>query len=313
MSSTALPYVLLTGLLFGSSLIVSRYAVGQMAPTTFVWLRLALSTAAFAAIYAAAAARRLATGRASRRALPRGRALWRDGVMLGIFSTAVPMVGTIASLRYLSAGVTALLLTISPAVVVLLAHFLLPDERLTPRKAAGIGLALAGAALLVARGESGLPGVTGSPIGYALAIGAILIDSLMIIYTRRHCADHDTFDLSAARTLVAVLAVAPLSLLFVGFDLSAVTRAGAAGLLYSAAASTFGGLILFLWVNQRFGATTASLSSYVLPVVAAVGGVLLLGERISPVMVAGTALIVGGIVVLNRPEAAAAAVFQAGE
>ena len=39
MSPTALPYVLLTGLLFGSSLIVSRYAVGQMAPTTFVWLR----------------------------------------------------------------------------------------------------------------------------------------------------------------------------------------------------------------------------------------------------------------------------------
>ena len=302
MSPTALPYVLLTGLLFGSSLIVSRYAVGQMAPTTFVWLRLALSTAAFAAAYALSAARRRP------RRLPTDRALRRDGVILGVFSTAVPMVGTIASLRYLSAGITALLLTISPAVVVLLAHFLLPDERLTPRKAAGIGLALAGAALLVARGESGLPGVAGSPIGYALALGAILIDSLMVIYTRRHCANHDTFDLSAARTLVAVLVVAPLSLLFVGFDLSAVTRAGAVGLLYSAAASTFGGLMLFLWVNQRFGATTASLSSYVLPVVAAVGGVLFLGERITPVMAAGTALIVGGIVVLNRPEAAVAVV-----
>ncbi len=277
-----------------------------MDPTTFVWLRLAISSAAFVVVYAVSAAR----GRPRRP--PTDRTLWRDGAILGIFSTAIPMVGTIASLRYLSAGVTALLLTISPAVVVLLAHFLLPDERLTPRKSAGIGLALAGAALLVLRGESGLPGVAGSPIGYALALGAILIDSLMIIYTRRHCADHDTFDLSAARTLVAVLAVAPLSLLFVGFDLSAVTRAGAAGLFYSAAAATFGGLMLFLWVNQRFGATAASLSSYVLPVVAAVGGVLFLGERITPVMAAGTALIVGGIVVLNRPEAAAA-VFQAGE
>ena len=306
MSPTALPYILLTGLLFGSSLIASRYAVGQMDPTTFVWLRLALSTAAFAAIYVVSAAR----GRPRRP--PTDRVLWRDGVMLGIFSTALPMVGTIASLRYLSAGVTALLLTISPAVVVLLAHFLLPDEPLTPRKSAGIGLALAGAALLVLRGESGLPGVAGSPIGYALAIGAILCDALMIIYTRRRCAGHNTFDLSAARTLVAVLAVPPLSLLLVGFDLSAVTRAGAAGLLYSTVAATFGGLILFLWVNQRFGATAASLSSYVLPVVDAAGGVLFLGERITPVMAAGTALILGGIIVLNRPDAAAA-VFQAGE
>ena len=101
MSPSALPYVLLTGLLFGSSLIVSRYAVGQMAPTTFVWLRLALSTAAFAAVYAVSAARRRP------RRLPTDRALWRDGVILGVFSTALPMVGTIASLRYLSAGITA--------------------------------------------------------------------------------------------------------------------------------------------------------------------------------------------------------------
>ena len=83
-----------------------------------------------------------------------------------------------------------------------------------------------------------------------------------------------------------------------------MTRAGAAGLFYSAAASSFGGLMLFLWVNQRFGATSASLSSYVLPVVAAAGGVLFLGERITPVMAAGTALILGGIIVLNRPDAA---------
>lgn len=302
MSPSALPYVLLTGLLFGSSLIVSRYAVGQMEPTTYIWLRLAISLILFGGVYAGAALR----GRPRR--LPAGRTLWRDGVMLGVFSTALPMIGTIASLRYLSAGVTALLLTITPAVVVLLAHFLLPDEPLSPRKAAGIGLALAGAALLVLRGESGLPGVAGSPIGYALALGAILCDALMIIYIRRRCADHDTFSLSTARTLVAVAVVAPLSLLFVGLDLSAVTRTGAAGLVYSAVASTFGGLMLFQWVNQRFGATSASLSSYVLPVVAAVGGVLFLGERITPVMAAGTALIIGGIVVLNRPKVAAAVV-----
>lgn len=296
MIPAALPYVLLIGLLFGSSLIVSRYSVTQIAPTTFVWLRLAVSLAAFAVVYAAGA-----RSRRRPRGLPLGdRALLRDGLVLGIFGTAVPMVGYIASLQYQSAGMTALLITTAPALTVLLAHFFLPDERLTPGKAAGIGLALAGAALLVVRGESGLAGIAGSPIGYGLVLGAILIDCLMVIYTRRRCSTHDTFDLSATRTLVAALVVAPLSLLLVGFDLSAVTTAGAAGLLYSAAAGTFGGLMLFQWVNQRYGATSASLASYVLPVVAAIGGVLFLGERITPVMAAGMAFIIGGIVVLNR-------------
>lgn len=295
MIPAALPYVLLIGLLFGSSLIVSRFSLPQFGPPTFVWLRLAISLVAFVVVYSA----RVVRGRPARPRPIDDRALLRDGVVLGVFGTALPMLGYVSSLQYQSAGVTALLITIGPAVTVLMAHFLLPDERMTARKGVGIGLALAGAALLVIRGESGLAGIAGSPIGYTLVLGSILIDSAMVIYTRRRCTTHDTFDLSAARTLVAVVVVAPLSLLLVGLDLSAVTPAGAAALLYSAVAGTFGGLMLFLWVNQKYGATSASLAAYVLPVVAAVGGVLFLDEHITPVMAAGMAFIISGIVVLN--------------
>jgi drug/metabolite transporter (DMT)-like permease len=296
MSPAALPYILLLGLLFGSTLLVSRFSLGQFAPTTYTWLRLVISTVAFAAVYLASAWR----GRGRR--LPAGRALWRDAILLGIFGTAVPMVAYVASLQYQSAGVTALLLTTAPAITALLAQFLLPDERLTVRKGAGILLALAGTALVVLRGESGLAGVAGRPIGYAMVIGAIAIDSFMIVYTRKHCREYDTVDLSSARMLVATLVVAPLSLALVGFDLSAVTTTGYLALVYASAAGTFGGLMLFLWVNQRFGATAVSLTSFVLPVVAAVGGVLFLDETITPVMLAGMALIIGGIAILNRRE-----------
>lgn len=299
MSPAALPYVLLLGLMFGSTLLVSRYSLSQFAPTTYTALRLLISSAAFVALYGVAAAR----GRGRRwpgAAGLRRSGLLRDGILLGIFGTAVPMVAYVASLQYQSAGITALLLTTAPAITVLFAQFLLPDERLTARAALGIGLALGGAALLVVRGESGLAGVAGSPIGYGMVIGAILIDSYMIVYTRRHCRDYDTIDLSTVRTVAAALLVLPLSLLLVGFDLSAVTAAGVAALFYASAAGTFGGLMLFLWVNQRFGATASSLTSYVLPVVAAVGGVLFLGEQVTPVMLAGMALIIAGIALLNR-------------
>ena len=286
--------------MFGSTLLVSRYSLGQFAPTTYTALRLLISSAAFGALYLAGAARGRGRRGPSRVALRRG--LLRDGLLLGVFGTAVPMVAYVASLQYQSAGVSALLLTTAPAITVLFAQFLLPDERLTPRKGLGIALALGGAAVLVLRGESGLPGVAGSPLGYGMVIGALLIDSYMIVYTRRHCRDYDTIDLSGVRTLAAALLVAPLSLLLVGFDLSAVTPAGVAALVYASAAGTFGGLLLFLWVNQRYGATASSLTSYVLPVVAAAGGVLFLDEAITPVMLAGMALIVAGIAILNRKE-----------
>ena len=296
MSPAALPYVLLLGLLFGSTLLVSRFSLGQFAPTTYSWLRLAISAAAFGTLYLAR------TWRGRGRGRPFGRALWRDGIVLGIFGTAVPTTAYIVSLQYQSAGVTALLLTTAPALTVLIAQFMLPDERLTVRKGVGILLALAGAALVVLRGESGLAGVAGRPIGYAIVMGAIVIDSFMVVYTRKHCREYDTADLSSVRLLTAAAVVAPLSLALVGFDGSAVTATGITALIYAAAAGTFGGLILFLWVNQRFGATAASLTSYVLPVVAATGGVLFLGEAITPVMLAGMALIIGGIATRHRRE-----------
>lgn len=290
MSPTSLPYVLLLGALFGSTLVVSRFMVGQFASTTYIWLRLLLSAAAFAAIYLL-----------TRRRIPRDPAIWRQGLMLGVFGLAVPMVGYVASLQYQSAGVTALLITTVPAVTVLFAHWLLPDERLSLRTALGIGLALAGAALLAVRGESGLPDVArADPRGYALVGGAIVIDSLMVVYARKYARDLDTLDLSSVRMGVALLAVGPLSVWLVGFDVSAATGLGWAGLVYAAAAGTFGGLLLSLWVTQQYGATTLALSSYVIPVVAAVGGVLLLGETVTPTMLAGMGLIVAGLAFLNR-------------
>ncbi len=291
MPTQALPYVLLMGLMFGSTLIVSRFSVGQFESSTYIWLRLALGSLAFAAVYAVS----------SKRHWPTDRTLLRHAIVIGIFGTAIPMTGYVTSLVYLSAGVTAMFMTTTPAFTVLFAHFLLPDERLTGRKIAGVLLALSGAALLAVRGESGLAtGEAANPLGYLLIFTAIISDSLMIIYARRNCQTLDTFDVTSVRILTAALIVAPISLLLVGFDLSAVTAVGYAGVIYAAAAGTFGGLLLALWVTQQFGATTVSLVGYIIPVVATVGGVLLLDETITAIMLAGMGLIIAGVAILNR-------------
>lgn len=221
--------------------------------------------------------------------------------VLGVFGTAVPMTAFVVALQYQSAGVTALLITIGPAITALLAHFLLDDERLDRRKVLGIGLALGGAALLAASGESGLPDVSrASPIGYGLVIGALLVDSLTLIYTRKHLHAANTFDTTNIRMLTAAVVVAVPSLLLVGLDLSAATPLAYGALLYASLVATFGGFLLALWITQRYGPTAVSLTGYIIPVVAAVGGVLLLGETITPIMMTGMAIIAAGLVILNR-------------
>ena len=147
MSIKALPYVILLGLFFVSSLVVSRFSVGQLDPTTYIGLRMLIASVMALMVYA------ITTGRH----LPRDLELWKRAGLLGVFGTAVPMTCVVTSLQYQSSGVASLLLATGPALTVCLAHFILPDELLNRRKAIGVCLALGGAVLLALSGEDGLP------------------------------------------------------------------------------------------------------------------------------------------------------------
>ncbi|RME78812.1 MAG: DMT family transporter [Chloroflexi bacterium] len=290
MSTAAVPYILLLGFLFGSTLIASRFSVGQFHPTTYIWLRMALASLGHAGVYLL-----------GHRQWPADPQLWRRAALLGVLGTAIPMTSIVTSLQYQSAGLTSILLTAGPAVTVVMAHFFLPDEPLSGRKSAGVILALGGGVLLALRGESGLPDVTrASPVGYGLVLLAILTSSGMTIYARKYMQSYNAFDVASVRMLAATLTVAPLSLVWVGFDLSRVTGVGYFALGYAALVGTFLGMLVAFYNIKRFGATAAAMALYIIPAVAGIGGVLVLGETITLWMLAGLALIAGGIWLINR-------------
>lgn len=237
----------------------------------------------------------------SRRRWPRDRQVWRHAAVLGILGTAVPMTAIVSSLAYQSSGLTAVLITTSPAITVLMANFLLPDEPLTRRKALGVTIALAGALLLALLGESGLPEVSkAEPIGYILVTAAMIFGSGATIYTRKYMRSYDTIEVNSVRMLTAALAIMPLSLILVGFDLSGVDRQGYMALFYAAIVGTFFGMMLAFYNIQRFGATAAAMSAYIIPIVATAGGALLLGEAITVGMISGMLLILTGVAIINR-------------
>lgn len=291
MNPQAYTSILLLGLLFGTTLLASRFSVGQYNPLTYLGLRLVIASLGFIGVYIF----RLANHR-----WPRDRRLWKHAVAIGIF-TSITMTGIVASMVYLSSGMTAIMITAGPAFTVILAHFFLEDEPLTLRKGTGVALAISGATLLVVLGETGLPDVrSGNPIGYALVLAGILVASLTVIYIRKFMQDLDFYDVTSARMIVAALIIMPLSLLLVGFDLTGVSRAGYLVLLYAAIPGTFFAFLLEFSNIQRFGATASVMVAYVIPVVATIGGALFLGEQITVGMVAGLVLIAIGVWQINK-------------
>lgn len=293
MSTKSLPYITLLAVFFGTTLVVSRFSIGQFAPLTYVGLRLLIASLCYVIIYAFSPSRRL----------PRDRRVWIHSPVLGVFSTALPMTFIVSSLQFQSSGVTALLLTAGPAITVVMAHFWLADERLTKRKTVGVSLAVGGAALLVILGETGLPDVTqANPTGYFLVLTAMFIASGMTIYARKYMRDLDWFEVGSVRMWTAALVAFPLSLLLVGFDLSGVNQQGYMALIYAALIGTFAGMMLAFYNVKRFGATASAMTANLIPIVAIICGALFLNETITTGMIMGMILILAGMVILNQQD-----------
>ncbi len=292
LNSKAIPFIVLLGTLFGATLVVSRFSVGQFAPTTYIGLRFTLASLGFVLVYA------LNIGG---RTWPRDRAMWQRSVLIGIIGTAIPMTGIVSSLQYLSSGLSSILITVNPAITVLLAHFFLTDERLSRRKSIGVLLALSGAILLVILGETGLPDVgQANPIGYILITVGMISSSFSTIYVRKNMPSDNPFDVTGIRMFTAALVMIPVAYLIDGFDLTRVNGQGVAALIFAALIGTFAGFLLSFYNIQRFGATAAVMTSYVVPVVAGLIGVLFLNEQITWGMGAGITLIVLGVWLINR-------------
>ena len=293
MNSKSLPYISLLALIFGSTLIVSRFSVGQFASLTYVAFRLLLASLCHVIIYAAS----------SRHVWPRDRTVWRYTPVVGVLGTAIPMSFIVASLQYQSSGVTGLLLTAAPAFTVVLAHFFLPDESMNARKAFGVVMAISGAAALVLLGESGLADVQeANPLGYALVIVGILAASISTIYARLYLRDVDSFDVASVRMWTAVAVVLPIAFLVTGLDMSQASSSGYVALLYAGIIGTFGGMLLEFNIIQRFGATATAMTANLIPIVALIGGWLFLDEKITASMIAAMVLIVGGVTIITLSE-----------
>lgn len=288
----ATPYIILLGTVFGTSLIASRFAVGLLSPSTFIGLRLALASLGYIFLYLISF---------QGRKWPRDPNLWRHGALYGVFGTAATMNLIAMSLQYLSSGLTAIMITLIPAGIVVLAHFFLEDEPLTWRKSLGVAMAMAGAVFLALRGESGLPDASQSePIGYILIFAAILCDSGMTIYARKYMRDLDTFDVGFIRMITAAVVVLPLSVFLIGFDLSRMTQAGYFSLGWASLVGTFIGVMFAFYSIKRFGATATAMAAYIIPIAAGIGGVWLLDEQITGPMLGGMGLILIGIAIINQ-------------
>ena len=277
-------FVALT-VIWGSSFLWIKLAVREVGPLTVVTIRLAFAVLVL-----------LIFLMARRPAVPRGARMWTVLLAQGLMSTAVPWMLITWAEQYIDSAVATVLNATVPMFTIVIAHYALRDDRITPRRLVGLLVGFAGVLVLVHEDIR---------IGFGSG-GLVLLGNLAMLLSSAFYAVSNVFARAKLRGVPSIVqafytmlladavmwAVAPVvetpfTLPTLGLTWFAIAWLGVlgAGIAY----------VIFYYLLHTIGPTRISMVTYTIPVVGVTLGVVFLDERLDWSLVVGTVLIVSGV------------------
>jgi drug/metabolite transporter (DMT)-like permease len=282
----------LLAFIWGWSFLFIKVAVEGLTPSTVAWGRIALGAAVLHVVLR----------RQGSRVRIDGESL-RHYAVVALAGNIVPFTLLAWAEQHITSALTAVLNASTPLFTAVFAAIAL-SERLRPVQLAGLGLGIVGVAVAAGLGASDLGG--SSTAGAVAAILAGAGYGLAFVYMRRHLVSYPPIVAATGQLATGAVLLFPVA--------AATSIAGGVSLTPTRIASivllgTLGtgvAYVLSYRVIADIGATKASLVTYIIPVVAVVVGVVVLGEPFEWRLVAGGLLTAAGIAGVNRKRRAAA-------
>lgn len=272
-------------LLWSTGFIGAKYGLPYVEPLTFLLIRLGLVAVVLALV-----------ALASRAPWPKDWATAGRIALAGLLVHGVYLSGVFLAIAHgLPAGVTALIVGIQPLLTAALSGPLL-GERVSGRQWVGLLLGLAGVGLVV-REKLSVDAEHLIGIGYAMA--ALVGITLGTLYQKRHGGGMDLRSGTAiqyAATAVVLAVVAPLT------ETMQVQWTGEFifALLWLCFVLSVGAIFLLFALIRRGAAAKVASLFYLTPPVTALVAWMLFGEKLGIAALAGMAVAVCGVALVNR-------------
>ena len=225
----------------------------------------------------------------------RDRTFW-PGILAGLLF-ATEFIFIFAGLALTDAARMVVFVYLAPCMTAFGLHFLIPQERLNARQWAGVVLAFAGVA--VAFGD-GFAGGRGTLLGdlFGLLGAAFWAATTVLIRTTRLAS------VSAPKTLFYQLAVSGPVLLAASWLMGEpgvirLTPPIIAAFLYQCVVVAFFRYLTWFWLLRHYLAARLSVLTFLTPLFGVLGGVLLLGEPLTPFFAVAAVLVGAGIYLVN--------------
>ena len=227
------------------------------------------------------------------------RRLWPVGAWAG-FLFAAEFICLFTALDLTSVSRVSILFYSMPVWLAIFANFLLPGEQLTPARALGLALAMAGVTWAVLERD---PVTGGSLLGDVLAIIAALSWAAIALTVRLSRLREETPE---TQLFVQQLVAAPILIgfgLWVGDPITDPTTLHWAGVMYQTVIVAFAGFLLWFYLVAKYSASGVASFSFLSPVFAVFMGWGILGERIGLGTWGALVLVSFGLILINRKRA----------
>jgi drug/metabolite transporter (DMT)-like permease len=288
-------------LLWSSGWVAAKFGTMVSGPLTFLVIRFAVAIVCFAAICVLSGAR-WPSGRGEL-----GRVLV-SGVLLhgGYLGPVWWAIG-----QGVPAGLSGIIAGLQPLLTALAAPYLL-DERLSRAQKVGLVLGFVGVALAVLPKlqHQGAAGIPWFPVLINI-LGMVSVTS-GTIYQKRYLQGTDIRWAATLQYLAALAVIVPFALLLeplhveFGWQFVAV-------LAWSVLGTSVAAILLLLYLLNNGQVSRVASLVYLVPPLAAVQAWVFLGEALTPLVIAGTAIVVAGVYLANYKGKAPAVAPSPGE
>ena len=273
------------GIIWSSSFLWIKIAIEEMGPMTLVAYRVL-----FGLLFG------IAVILIQREKMPRTLKAWTPLLVLGLTNVAIPFFLISWGEKTIDSGVASILDATVPLFTIVVAHFLLHDDKMTVQKVVGLLIGFAGVVVLMSKD-------IGASAGSLLGQGAVILASAFYagssIYARKFTEDTPGIFRSMG-PLVSATAVMWL----VSFFFEAPVHVPDQpiiwiALLWLGILGSGVAFVMVFYLIHEIGPTRTTMVTYLFPLGGVTLGVIFLHETLTWEIVVGAVLILASLVVAN--------------
>lgn len=208
-------------------------------------------------------------------------------------------VGVAWAEKTVPSGLTALIVAIVPIWVAVIETFILKGERLKARGFVGLLMGIAGLVVLL------WPKLGAGSVGRGVLFGALILMGASLswatgsVFSRRWDLQVDPFSATGWEMLIAGVVNLGISLALGDHHTVVWTARGVSAIAYLVTAGSLIGLTAYIWLLNHVPTAKVATYAYVNPIVAVFLGWLILHESVDAFTLAGAAVIVASVWLVN--------------